>query len=179
MVSILLIIRRIYPNQFKCSYLTNKKHSQFLAAFVKFTSDFKILKKRSASSVMHFQNYRLRNKWLVKCFKSPVLEQPSTVNMIKCPKHCWNLHGGCFIILFHQSERTSVRKSLPFLMTSILFIIGTISDATQMQLSKKQKIFSLFFAAFLKLTCNFEYFEKKGEFHSLCISQIIDWLKRR
>ena len=64
-------------------------------------------------------------------------------------------------------------------MTSILFIIGTISDAIQMQLSKKQKIFSLFFAAFLKLACNFEYFEKKGEFHSLCISQIIDWLKRR
>ena len=42
----------------------------------------------------------------------------------------------------------------------------------QMKLSHKKKTFSLFFAAFLKSRLNFEYFEKKDEPHSFCISEI-------
>ena len=42
----------------------------------------------------------------------------------------------------------------------------------QMQLSQKKKTFSQFFAAFLKSRLNFEYFEKKDEPHSFCISEI-------
>ena len=42
----------------------------------------------------------------------------------------------------------------------------------QMQLCKKQKILSQFFAAFLKFTSNSEHFEKEGDRHSLCISEI-------
>ena len=41
-----------------------------------------------------------------------------------------------------------------------------------MQLCKKQKILSQFFAAFLKFTSNSEHFEKEGDRHSLCISEI-------
>ena len=43
-----------------------------------------------------------------------------------------------------------------------------------MQLSQKQKTFSEFLAAFLKSRLNFEYFEKKGDPHRFCISEITD-----
>ena len=44
----------------------------------------------------------------------------------------------------------------------------------QMQLSQKQKIFSKFFAPFLKCTINFKFFEKKNDPHRFCISEITD-----
>ena len=40
---------------------------------------------------------------------------------------------------------------------------------SQLQLSKRQKTFSQFFAPFLKFPLNFEHFEKKDDPHSLCI----------
>ena len=43
----------------------------------------------------------------------------------------------------------------------------------QTPLSKKQKIFSGFFIAFLKCAWNLDYFEKKDEYSSLIISEII------
>ena len=48
----------------------------------------------------------------------------------------------------------------------------------QTPLSKKQKIFSGFFIAFLKGAWNLEHFQKKDEYPSLTISEIID-AKRR
>ena len=44
----------------------------------------------------------------------------------------------------------------------------------QTALSQKQKIFSWFFIAFVKCTWNVEHFEKKYEYPSLIISEIID-----
>ena len=43
-----------------------------------------------------------------------------------------------------------------------------------MQLSKKVKIFSQFFASFLKSSSNFEHFEKKDDSLIECISENID-----
>ena len=43
-----------------------------------------------------------------------------------------------------------------------------------MQLSKKVKTFSQFFAPFLKSSSNFEHFEKKDDIDSECISENID-----
>ena len=37
--------------------------------------------------------------------KSSVLEHLWTVNMLKCPKDCSNLHGSIFVIFFDHSER--------------------------------------------------------------------------
>ena len=37
---------------------------------------------------MHFPNYGLQKKWREKAVKSPFSEHPSTVNMLKGPKHC-------------------------------------------------------------------------------------------
>ena len=42
----------------------------------------------------------------------------------------------------------------------------------QMQLFRKQKPFSKFFASFLKFRLNLEYFEKKDDLHSFCFSEI-------
>ena len=44
----------------------------------------------------------------------------------------------------------------------------------QTPLSKKQKIFSGIFIAFMKCAWNLEHFPKKDEFSSLIISEIID-----
>ena len=39
---------------------------------------------------------------------------------------------------------------------------------------KKKKTFCWFFIAFLKCACNLEHFEKKDEYPSLIISEIMD-----
>ena len=44
----------------------------------------------------------------------------------------------------------------------------------QTPLSQKQKTFSGFFIAFLKFAWNLEHFQKKDEFSSLIISEIIE-----
>ena len=45
-------------------------------------------------------------------------------------------------------------------------------------LSQKQKIFSGFFIAFVKCAWNVEHFQKKDEYLSLTISEIIDAERR-
>ena len=44
----------------------------------------------------------------------------------------------------------------------------------QMKFSKKEKTFFQFIAPFLKSTSNFEYFEKKDDPQSSCMSEITD-----
>ena len=44
-----------------------------------------------------------------------------------------------------------------------------------MHTSLKLKTFSRFFIAFLKSTLNLEYLEKKDQFHSLSITEIINY----
>ena len=48
----------------------------------------------------------------------------------------------------------------------------------QTPLSQKQKTFSGFFIAFLKYAWNSEHFQKKDEYSSLIISEIIDAERR-
>ena len=48
----------------------------------------------------------------------------------------------------------------------------------QTPISQKQKNFSGFFIAFLKCAWNLEHFEKKYEYPSLIISEIIDAQRR-
>ena len=58
--------------------------------------------------------------------------------MVNAPKHCLNLRGRNF----------------------------TITQAIQMQLSRKQKTFSQFFAAFLESSLSFQDFQRKDDSHS-------------
>ena len=37
---------------------------------------------------MYFRYYKLQNKWLEKCLKSPISEDPLTGNMVNDPEHC-------------------------------------------------------------------------------------------
>ena len=48
----------------------------------------------------------------------------------------------------------------------------------QTPLSRKQKTFSRFFIAFLKCAWNLEHFQKKDEYPSIIISEIIDAERR-
>ena len=44
----------------------------------------------------------------------------------------------------------------------------------QMPLSQKENNFSQFFSPFFESALNFDYFQKKDDPHSLCISEITD-----
>ena len=52
------------------------------------------------------------------------------------------------------------------------------SQQFQTSLSQKQKTFSGFFIAFLKCVWNLEHFQKKDEYSSLIIYEIIDAERR-
>ena len=52
--------------------------------------------------------------------------------------------------------------------------VHNFAQQVQTPLSQKWKIFCGFFIAFLKCTCNLEHFEKKDEYPSLIISEIMD-----
>ena len=49
-----------------------------------------------------------------------------------------------------------------------------LTIALQMHLSQKRIAFSQYFVAFLKSSLNFKHFEKKGDPHSFCISEITE-----
>ena len=56
--------------------------------------------------------------------------------------------------------------------------MNNLPQQFQTPLSHKQKTFSGFFIAFLKVAWNLEHFEEKDEYPSLIISQIIDAERR-
>ena len=56
--------------------------------------------------------------------------------------------------------------------------VQNLPQQFQTPLSRKQKTFSGFFIAFLKCALNLEHFQKKDEYPSLIISEIIDAERR-
>ena len=52
--------------------------------------------------------------------------------------------------------------------------VHIFAQQVQTPLSQKWKTFCLFFIAFLKCACNLEHFQKKDEYPSLIISEIMD-----
>ena len=61
---------------------------------------------------MYFENYGFQKTWLDNCLKSPVSENPSTSNMVRGPKHCWNLNDNTFTKLIDHGEGNWDNKSL-------------------------------------------------------------------
>ena len=111
------------------------------------------------------------DKWI----KTLVSEHVWTVNMLKDLKHWWSLHDDTtttlIIFIFalfinRLTTKHSFRNS------------ENLPPRIQMQISRKQKVFSGFFAPFLKSTSHFELFEIKDDPHSLWISKIIDCKRR-
>ena len=113
---------------------------------------------------MYFWNYGLRKTWLDICVKSSVLEDALTSNIVNGPKRCWNLNNSTFtIFIIDQGEWKFSCKKSPLVICKILghfvhaltaddnyFLLkrGNLLQHFQMQLSKKQKIFSQFFFIF-------------------------------
>ena len=52
--------------------------------------------------------------------------------------------------------------------------VHNLAQQVQTPLSPKEKTFCWIFIAFLKCACNLEHFEKKDEYPSLIISEIMD-----
>ena len=105
---------------------------------------------------MYFGDCRLSKTSLDHSLKSIVSEHPSTVNLLKCLKHFWNLHENTFIIFFNHSEEKWFGKYLPYWnlksqgsllthwlpMTSILFGIERISSSLfECNYFKNEKLF--------------------------------------
>ena len=59
---------------------------------------------------MYFRNYGLRKTWLDNCLQRPVLEDPSTGNMVNGRKHRWNLNDCTFTIFIDHCEVNCVEK---------------------------------------------------------------------
>ena len=113
--SILFRIVRICPSLFKGNYLKNK--NLFLSFFplMESTSNFKsFFNKGRLSQLMYFQNYRLSKIRLDHLMKNATTEYPSRVNMLKDPKHIWNLHESTFIIFSHYYESKWFGKFVPW-----------------------------------------------------------------
>ena len=56
--------------------------------------------------------------------------------------------------------------------------VDNFAQQVQTPFSQKEKSFCRFFIAFLKCACNLEHFEKKDEYPSLIISEIMDCERR-
>ena len=167
MTSILFLIERIYCNIFRCNYLRNWKIFLILFSIFEISNKFLtfFLKKVTLIAYEIF-NLSVKKKWLDKCLKSPVLEDPSTSNMVNGPRHCWNLNGSTFTIFIGQCEGNSVAKTFSwwyqnyldyFLthwlpMTSILFLREAIyCNIFWCNYLRKRKLFLNFFLHFRNL----------------------------
>ena len=53
---------------------------------------------------MYFRNYGHQKTWLNNCLEKPVLEDPSTSNVVNRPKHFGNLNDSAFTIFIDPCE---------------------------------------------------------------------------
>ena len=56
---------------------------------------------------MYFLTYGLRKRWLFKCLKSPISEDPSTSSMVNGLKPISNLNDSTFTVFIDPYERNS------------------------------------------------------------------------
>ena len=89
-----------------------KTFSQFFAAFLKSSLNFKHFEKKMTLIAFVFWKLSTPETWLDKCLKSPISEHTSTSNMADVPKHCWNLHHTIFIIFIDHCQVNWVGKNL-------------------------------------------------------------------
>ena len=102
---------------------------------------------------------RLWKAWLNHSLESVASEPPSTVRMLMCAKHIWNLHGSNFMMFLDHSEGKWFAKYPPYWilkssgyflthllpMTTILFEIFRIcSSIFKCDYLKNENFFSIF-----------------------------------
>ena len=59
---------------------------------------------------MYFQNLTIPKMWLDIFLNSALSKHPSTVNMLKRPKHLWSLHESTFIIFYFTFRETDLEN---------------------------------------------------------------------
>ena len=135
MLSILAIIRGIYPNLSNTSML--KRKTFLFICYLIFRTYIKfwiVWKKSGVSWLKYLRNDSLwRKTQLLKRIAGLVLEDPSTINMLTGPKHYRSLQEITFILLFYHSDKDRARKR-PFrsdrkvlnCFLSIIAILGGI-----------------------------------------------------
>ena len=118
---------------------------------------------------MYFRNYRLSNTWLDHSLKSAVSEYPSTVNMLKGPKHLWNLHDSTFINIFTTLRRNDLENiSLIELRNHMEYFLRHWLPITSIMFRNVKICCFLFKCNYLnnrKLFCQFLFRFKESEFY--------------
>ena len=114
--------------------------SELFPASLKSTISFQCFEKKMTFRDLLFPKLGTPKTWSDKCLKSHIRKDPSTSNMGKFLKHCWNLHHSTFIIFIDHFQLNWVIKSLSYWhaklcdcllthylpMRSILFLIEAI-----------------------------------------------------
>ena len=75
------------------------------------------LEKKMTLLVDFFLQLHTGKSMLLKGLKSPKSEHLWTVNMLKGPKECLNMHGSIFVIIFDHSEK-KIRPKISVLVVS-------------------------------------------------------------
>ena len=155
-----------------------KNFSQFFTAFLKSKSNFEYFYIKMTLTAFAFPKLQTPNTWLDKSLKSPV----APLSLLKSASQTvYNIH-------WPLPSQISWKKSLLLRCKILGLLVNTLASdekylvlhsdnltiPIQMQLSQKQKSLSEFLDAFWKSMLNFEYFEKKNDPHSFCISEIAD-----
>ena len=81
-----------------------KTYSQYFAAFLKCSWNFKRLKKEDDPHRFCISEITDSGLGVDKCLNSPVSEDPSTSTMVNVPKHYLNLHHIIFIIFIDHCQ---------------------------------------------------------------------------
>ena len=83
-------------------------------------------KKRWASKVTCFLNYRLQKAGLLKCLKSPVSGHLRKANMLQVRKHCLNMHTRVFLSYFCALWKNIRSKNCVLVVSEILRLFVNI-----------------------------------------------------
>ena len=168
-----------------------KTFCEFFSALLKGSWNFEHFRKKGRLSYLrYFRNYRLRKTWLHQCLKSPIWRDLSESNMVNASQtllkfawqHLYHIYWLlCRQLTFKKSLLViwKISRLFPNTLNSegkhSLLNRDNLTQPIQMQVSRKQKSFSDFFAAFLKSNLNSEPFQKKkDEPHSWCIFEITE-----
>ena len=145
-----------------------------------------ILSEKITHIAFVFRKWRTLKTWLDKCLQSPFPEKFDKQHgkraqaLLKyASQHLYHIHWSLRSQLSWEKSPLLTCRTLGLLVKKLaaddkypVLNRDNLTIPIQMQLSQKKKTFSQFFAAFLKSRLNFEYFEKKDEPHSFCISEI-------
>ena len=167
MTSIPVDICRFSDNNFKDLYLEKEwlffdflLHSEMCMKFRTFW------KKRRVSYPNIYRNYCNRKRCLLKRQKGLASAHQSVINVLTGSKHCWSQHGTSIFLFFNEFELNWVAKYYRR-------YIQIFWQQLQTLLSPEQNPFSQFLIAFLKCSWNLEHSQKKEEYPTLIITEII------